>query len=105
MLLLRIFGKLLLFIAFLAIAYDGARILATPGEGLLLTSMSTHLRTHIPQAQESLEQFFLANAPSYVWSALIEPMLVVPVSILCAVAGTLIFLAGYKRPLPEIPTD
>ncbi len=69
MLLLRIFGKLLLFIAFLAIAYDGARILATPGEGLLLTSMSTHLRTHIPQAQESLEQFFLANAPSYVWSA------------------------------------
>ncbi len=105
MLLLRAFGKLLLFIAFLALAYDGARILATPGEGLFLTSLSTHLRTHIPQAQENIEQFFLANAPSYVWSAFVEPMMVIPLSLLCTVAGTLIFLAGYRRPPPEVPTD
>jgi hypothetical protein len=105
MLFLRIFGKLLLFVAFLAMAYDGARILATPGGGLLLTSISMHLKTHIPQAQESLEQFFLAYAPSYLWNGIVEPLLVLPVSILFAVAGTLLFLTGYRRPPPEIPTD
>jgi hypothetical protein len=105
MLFLRIFGKLLLFIAFLALAYDGARILATPGEGLLLTSIATHLRTHIPQAQENLAQFFLAYAPAYVWNGIIEPLLVLPVSLLFGIAGTLIFLTGYRRPPPEIPAD
>ena len=101
MLFLRLLGKTLLLAAFAALAYDGARILASPGEGLLFTSLSTHLK-HIPQGREMLEGFFLNHAPPYVWNGIIEPMLVLPVSILFGAAGALIFLAGYRRPPPEI---
>lgn len=101
MLFLRLLGKTLLLAAFAALAYDGARILASPGEGLLFTSLSTHLK-HIPQGREMLEGFFLNHAPPYLWNRIIEPMLVLPVSILFGAAGALIFLAGYRRPPPEI---
>ena len=104
MLFLRLLGKMLLFAAFLALAYDGARILASPGEGLLFTSLSTHLN-HIPQGREMLEGFFLTHAPPYLWNGIVEPMLVLPVSILFGAAGALIFLAGYRRPPPEITGD
>ena len=101
MLFLRLLGKTLLLAAFAALAYDGARILASPGEGLLFTSLSTHLK-HIPQGRETLEGIFLNHAPPYLWNGIIEPMLVLPVSILFGAAGALIFLAGYRRPPPEI---
>ncbi|HWJ19397.1 MAG TPA: hypothetical protein VNR65_11795 [Geobacterales bacterium] len=101
MLFLRLLGKTLLLAAFAALAYDGARILASPGEGLLFTSLSTHLK-HIPQGRELLESFFLNYAPPSLWNGIIEPMLVLPVSILFGAAGALIFLAGYRRPPPEI---
>ena len=101
MLFLRLLGKTLLLAAFAALAYDGARILASPGEGLLFTSLSTHLK-QIPQGREMLEGFFLNHAPLYLWNGIIEPMLVLPVSILFGAAGALIFLAGYRRPPPEI---
>ena len=104
MLFLRLLGKMLLFAAFLALAYDGARILASPGGGLLFTSLSTHLN-HIPQGREMLEGFFLTHAPPYLWNGIVEPMLVLPVSILFGAAGALIFLAGYRRPTPEITGD
>ncbi len=101
MLFLRLLGKTLLLAAFAALAYDGARILASPGEGLLFTSLSTHLN-HIPQGREMVQGFFLNHAPPYLWNSFIEPMLVLPVSILFGAAGALIFLAGYRRPPPEI---
>ena len=91
MLFLRLLGKTLLLAAFVALAYDGARILASPGEGLLFTSLSTHLK-HIPQGREMLEGFFLNHAPPYLWNSIIEPMLVLPVSILFGAAGALISL-------------
>ena len=97
MLLLRASGRTLLLAAFLALAYDGARILASPGKGLIFTSLSTYLRD-IPQGHETLEAFFLNNAPSYLWNGIVEPMLVLPVSILFGAAGALIYLAGYSRP-------
>ncbi len=100
MLFLRLLGKTLLFAAFVALAYDGARIIASPGEGLLFTSLSTHLK-NIPEGRETLESFFLSHAPR-LWNAILEPMLVLPVSILFGAAGALIFLAGYRRPPPEI---
>ena len=105
MLFFRILGKALLFIAFAALAYDGARILASPGEGLLLTSLSTHLKAYLPNGEAGLQQFFTSNFPSYVWTDLIEPMLVLPLSLLCGVLGTLCFLTGYRRPPPEIVND
>jgi hypothetical protein len=104
MLLLRLLGKVLLFGAFLAMAYDGVRILASPGEGLLLTSLSTHLKT-VPQGQEALRSFFLNHAPAYLWNAIVEPLLVLPVSLLLGLCGVLIFLAGYRPAPPEIAGD
>ena len=56
MLFLRLLGKTLLLAAFVALAYDGARILASPGEGLLFTSLSTHLK-HIPRAARRWKAF------------------------------------------------
>ncbi len=104
MLFLRLLGKTLLFGAFVALAYDGARILASPGQGLLLTSLSTHLK-YIPQSRENLESFFLSHAPAYLWNGIVEPLLVLPVSILFGVLGALFFMAGYRRPPPEIVSD
>jgi len=104
MLFLRLLGKTLLLAAFVALAYDGVRILASPGEGLLLTSLSTHLE-QIPQGRETLESFFLNHAPSYLWNGIVEPMLVLPVSLLFGTVGALIFMAGYRRPVPEITGD
>ena len=104
MLFLRILGKILLLGAFVALAYDGMRVLASPGEGLLLTSLSMHLK-RIPQGREMLESFFLSHAPAYVWNGIVEPMLVLPVSILFGAAGALLFMAGYRRPPPEITGD
>jgi hypothetical protein len=102
---LRLLGKCLLFAAFIALAYDGARILATPSEGLLLTSLSTHLKTYVPQGRESVEHFFLDHGPAYLWSSVVEPLLVLPVSLLLGVLGAALFMAGYRRPPPEIVTD
>ncbi len=102
MLFLRIFGKALLLIAFLAAAYDGARLLATPSEGLVLTSLSMHLKTYMPDAFNSLEHFFLANAAPFLWTGILRPLLGAPVCILSGVLGAALFLAGYRRPPPEI---
>jgi len=105
MLFFRTLGKLLLFVAFLALAYDGARMLATPGEGLFLTSLSKHLRTHAPGAQESLQKFIEAHAPNYLWHGLVEPLLILPLSIVCGGLGAFMFLTGYRPPPPEIVSD
>jgi hypothetical protein len=104
MLMLRLLGRTLLLVAFLALSYDGVRVLASPGQGLLLTSISTHLK-NVPQGREALEGFFLSHAPAFVWNAVVEPILVLPVSLLCGVLGVLIFLAGYRRPPPVITGD
>ena len=102
MLFLRVFGKTLLFIAFVALAYDCVRILASPGGGLLLTSLSTHLNDYAPGGREGMQSFFLAHSQSYFWTDFVKPALDLPFSILCGIFGTLIFLAGYRRPPPEI---
>ncbi len=104
MLFLRLLGKTLLFTAFVALAYDGVRILASPGERLLFTSLSTQLKL-IPQGQEALQGFVLSHAPSYLWNGVVEPMLVLPISILFGALGALIYMAGYRRPPPEIAGD
>ena len=104
MLFFRLLGKTLMFGAFVALAYDGVRILASPGEGLVFTSLSTHLKL-IPQGKEALQSFVLSHAPSYLWNGIVEPMLVLPISILFGVSGALLYMAGYRRPPPEIAGD
>jgi hypothetical protein len=102
MLFLRVLGKTLLIAAFVALAYDGARILATPGQGMLLTSVTTHLKTHAPGALDGLEHFFLILGAPYLWAGIAWPLLSLPASLLFGALGALLFLAGYRRPPPEI---
>jgi hypothetical protein len=102
MLFLRVLGKTLLFVAFVALAYDGARIIATPGEGVLLTPLFMHLKVHMPGALESLERLFLIFGASYLWAGIARPLLGLPASLLFGALGALLFLAGYRRPPPEI---
>jgi hypothetical protein len=105
MLFLRVLGKALLFIAFAAAAYDGARSIAVPNQGLLLTSLQAYLSTYFPGSGGDLERFFQANGPAYVWTGLVQPLLNLPLCVLCAALGALIFLAGYRSPPPEIAGD
>jgi hypothetical protein len=102
MLFLRVLGKTLLIAAFLALAYDGARILATPGEGVLLTSLFAHLHTHLPSALDGLEHLFLIFGVPYLWAGIARPLLGLPAFLLFGVLGALLFLTGYRRPPPEI---
>jgi hypothetical protein len=104
MLFLRLLGRTLVFAAFLALTYDGVRMLASPGEGLLLTSLSTHLQ-RVPGASETLRSFILAHGPDYFWDGILEPVLVLPVSLLLGALGAVTFLAGYRAPPPEISGD
>ncbi len=105
MLFLRVFGKTLLFAAFISAAYDGARNIATPNQGMLLTSLSTHLNTYIPNSSDNLARLFLANVPAFMWTYMLEPLLQLPVSAVLGALGAAVFLAGYRRPPPDIVGD
>jgi hypothetical protein len=105
MVFLRIFGKALLFLAFLAAAYDGARTLAMPGQGLLLASVSTHLKTYFSSSVAGIEGFFLAIGPAWIWNGIVAPLLWMPLSLLLAALGTTLFLAGYKKPPAKFFSD
>jgi hypothetical protein len=102
MLFLRLLGKFLLLIAFAALTYDGARTLATPGRGIAFTSLGGYLQTYSPASLTWLQDSFGGKGASVLWHSLLEPMLIIPLSILFSIFGTLIFLAGYRRPPPEI---
>ena len=105
MVFLRILGKALLFLAFLAAAFDGARNLATPGQGLLLASVSTHLKTYFSSSGADLEGFFLATGPAWIWNGIVAPLLWMPLSLLLAALGTMLFLAGYRKPPARLFSD
>ena len=98
-------GKALLVLAFIALAYDGARNLATPGQGLLLASISTHLKTLLPNASAELQRFFLAGGPAWVWNFIVGPLLGLPLSLVLGALGTALYLAGYRKPPPVLYGD
>ncbi|MBT3069699.1 hypothetical protein KKP04_02290 [Rhodomicrobium sp. Az07] len=104
MLFLRASGLTLLLGAFVALVYDGIRLVGSPGRSLPFTSLSAQL-DRAPHGHDAVQQFFLDNAPSYLWTGVIEPLLVLPIFLLFGVAGTLFFLAGYRKPPPEIVGD
>jgi hypothetical protein len=99
---LRAAGKAFLFLACAALALDGMRLIATPRDGLVLTSLAMYLDAYAPQARETLQSFFLASAPGFVWTNLVEPLLILPVSLVAGGLGVLLFMAGYRPPAPEI---
>jgi hypothetical protein len=92
MLLLRLTGLMLLSMAFAFLAYDAARMLATPGGGLLFASLDDYFRL----ARADPSSSALAGAP---W------LLKIPLGPALAALGALLFLLGYRRPPPEIVSE
>ena len=102
---LRFLGKTLLFLAFFSAAYDGARYLAAPGRGPLLTPVAAHLTALLPNGPADLERAFTAVGPSWLWSVLAVPLLALPLSLFLGVIGTAVYLAGYRKPAPLLYGD
>ena len=105
MLFLRLLGKLLLVLGFVALAYDGTRMLATPADGLVLTSLLSHLNNYSPGTADNLGQFLQDNGAAYIWRNALRPLLSLPAALLLGGLGALAFLAGYRRPPAEILGD
>ncbi len=103
--LLRAFGRLFLMVALVSAAIDGARAIATPSDGLAFTSLDGYFAAYAPQARGAIQSFFLANAPVSVWTGFVAPLLELPVSLLSATLGVILFLAGYRPPPPEIVSE
>jgi hypothetical protein len=104
MLFLRITGKLLLVVAFLAVAFDGARMLASPGRGLAFTSLRQHLTSYAPETSAAIESKLQAGT-GYALAFVAELALNLPLTLFAGVLGAMLFLLGYKRPPPEITGD
>lgn len=105
MALLRFFGMFFLAVAFAAIAYDGARMLATPDEGLLLASTRQHLATLLPGVEPQLEEAVRSLGVPLIWEGVISPLLALPLSFVACALGAGLFLLGYRRPPPEIVSE
>jgi hypothetical protein len=105
MVFLRVLGKTLLFLGFIALAFDGVCNLATPGQGLLVASASTHLKALLPNGAADLERAFQAIGPSWFWTVFIGPLLALPLPLLLGGLGTAAYLAGHRKPPPVLYGD
>jgi hypothetical protein len=100
MLFLRALGKTLLFLAFIALAFDGARSLSTPDQGLLFSSAATDLKVFLPNGAADLQRLFLLIGPSWFWTVFIAPLLLLPFWLLLGGLGAALYLAGFRKPQP-----
>ncbi|WP_088348787.1 MULTISPECIES: hypothetical protein [Rhodomicrobium] len=98
---LRLAGYLFLCIAVAALAFDGTRMIADQGH-FAFTSLERHWLTLSPgsfaAAKAAVEQ-----VNSYLWSPLIMAVLVLPAWMVAGGIGTLLYLAGYRPPRPDLP--
>jgi hypothetical protein len=99
--LLRFFGYLLLCVALVAAAFDGARMLADKGE-LAFTSVLQHWQTLNPAGLAAMQQAVESINP-YLWSPLLMTVLVLPAWMVAGGLGMAIYIAGYRRPRPDLP--
>ncbi len=105
MLFLRLMGRLLLLLAFIALAYDGACEIATPGRDFFFSSAAAQLHVSFPLFEGALQRFFNDNGLRSLWSAFVSPLLALPPFIVFGALGSGLFMAGYRRPPPEFLSD
>lgn len=98
---LRLLGYFFLCVAMAALAYDGIRMIADNGR-LAFTSLEQHWLNLSPASMEAVH-VFADKISVYLWSPLLMSLLVLPAWVLACGLGTLIYLAGYRRPRPAIP--
>lgn len=98
---LRFLGYLFLCGALAAAAFDGARMLADKGE-LAFTSVLQHWQTLNPAGLAAVRQA-IEGASSYLWSPLMMSVLVLPAWMVAGGLGIALYMAGYRRPRPNLP--
>jgi hypothetical protein len=98
---LRFLGYVFLCIAMAALAYDGIRMIADNGR-LAFTSLEQHWLFLSPASMEAARAFAEQISP-YLWSPVLMSVMVLPAWVLACGLGTLLYLAGYRRPRPAIP--
>ena len=98
---LRLLGYFFLCLALAALAYDGTRMIADNGR-LAFTSLEQHWLNISPASMEAARAF-AHQISVYLWSPALMSLLVLPAWVLAGGLGTLLYLAGYRRPRPAIP--
>jgi hypothetical protein len=98
----RLLGLSLLVLAFTVLAYDCMRMLAN---GEIMISTSKQLWLSLSERTFEPARSRLDTAVPYLWTAVILPLLALPAPVLLGAAGSLLFLAGYRRKPPEIVSD
>ncbi len=99
---LRLLGLTLLACALTALAYDGTRMLAN---GALAASSLRQLGvTFAPSDLDVLDAWGMETIP-YLWTALANPLLLLPAWMTLSGLGSLLYLAGHRPKPPEIVAD
>jgi hypothetical protein len=97
---LRFLGYVFLSLAIAALAYDGTRMIADNGR-LVFTSLEQHWLNINPASMEAAKT--AVDGVSGVLWPLITTVLLLPAWMVSAGLGTMLYLAGYRRPKPAIP--
>ena len=97
---LRLLGYVFLSVAIAALAYDGTRMIADNGR-LAFTSLEQHWLNISPSSMEGARAA-VDGVSGLLWPLLMT-VLLLPAWMVAAGLGTLLYLAGYRRPKPAIP--
>jgi hypothetical protein len=95
MLIFRIFGVLLILLAFAALVGDGAGTLASPGD-MAATSLREHWAQLSPTSLENAQVFVQGRVPG-LWDLLLARILAIPAWASLSVLGVLLYWLGRPR--------
>ena len=98
---LRLMGYFFLCVATAALAYDGTRMIADNGR-IAFTSFEQHWLNISPASMDAARGLVEQVSP-YLWSPVLMSLMVLPAWVLACGLGTLLYLAGYRRPRPALP--
>ena len=99
--LLRFLGYLFLCVALVAAALDGTRMIADKGE-FAFTSVLQHWQMLQPHSLQVVREAVESINP-YLWNPALMTVLVLPSWAVAAGLGIILYLAGYRRPRPNLP--
>ncbi len=102
--LLRLIGVWLMLLAFIAVIYDGTRILADDG-ALVFTSVLEHWQAVSPGSLSVAETAVSENIGAWFWNSVIAALIALPAWAVTGALGGGIYLLGYRRKRLEVFTN
>jgi heme A synthase len=96
MVMLRIFARILLVVALLALVSDGTRTLATDG-GLVVTSFLEHWADLAPASLETVKRTLSLKVHPALWDSVLARLLALPAWLVLGGAAIIIAYAARKR--------